>query len=513
MTRQARTWAAAGISAAAVATGAAPLGVAGFGLVNTAAAQCVPEPAVKFLAPGGAAQDRFGSYVALDGDRAVLGALADDVAFPDSGSAHVYRRSGSSWLYETMLLQLDPAVADQFGSSVAISGDLIAVGAQWDDDHGLDSGSVHIFRYDGSAWVREGKISPDDGETADQFGFAVSALSGAVTGGDDLILVGALTDDDMGPDSGSAYVFRRTGGVWVQDAKFTPADLHTQDRMGASVSLAAGPGGIYALVTAWLQDDASRGLDSGAAYVYRREATGWVADGKLTAPDGVAFDWFGISGAIASGAAGDVAVVGAQYRDDAGVDSGAAYVFRRHAGVWAFEAKLIADTVSAGDNFGRSVAIAGRGAAGVAATDVIAIGSRYADDGAVNNVGCVTVFRRHGTEWKQEATLRPGDPTTDKEVGTSTAMSFDATGRLRVLSGAPRDSAQGTNSGAAYLFEVPCPPMCPADLNADGLADFSDYLVFLNLYDESDPRADFSGDGLIDFSDYLEFLNAYDEGC
>ncbi|MCC6677580.1 MAG: hypothetical protein IT436_10595 [Phycisphaerales bacterium] len=55
--------------------------------------------------------------------------------------------------------------------------------------------------------------------------------------------------------------------------------------------------------------------------------------------------------------------------------------------------------------------------------------------------------------------------------------------------------------------------LCPADLNCDGMVDFSDYLEFLNLYDAADPRADFNHDGLVDFSDYLEFLNLYDAGC
>ncbi|MCC6678657.1 MAG: PEP-CTERM sorting domain-containing protein [Phycisphaerales bacterium] len=66
---------------------------------------------------------------------------------------------------------------------------------------------------------------------------------------------------------------------------------------------------------------------------------------------------------------------------------------------------------------------------------------------------------------------------------------------------------------ANWITTVPRYPLCPADLNGDGLVDFSDYLEFLNYYDAQDPRVDYTGDGLVDFSDYLAFLNHYDAGC
>ncbi|MCC6676771.1 MAG: hypothetical protein IT436_06470 [Phycisphaerales bacterium] len=474
-------------------------------------AQCTPPPPARLLAPLGAAQDRFGSSVGMSGDVVVVGAYADDGAFPDSGTAHVYRWNGAVWSHEATLAAPDAALADQFGSSVAVSGDLIAVGSQWDDDRGIDSGSVYLFRYNGVSWDFEVKLSAADGQPVDQFGFSVSVLARA--GGDDLLMVGAITDDELGADSGSAYIFRRVGGTWVQETKIVPLDLHANDRTGASVSITAGPGGEFALVTSWLQDDLVRGVDSGSTYVYRFDGSAWVQDGKLAAPDGAAFDWFGISGAIGSGISGEYAAVGAIYRDDAGVDSGAVYVYRRQGGVWEYDAKLIGDTVTANDNFGRSVAILPRSAGGAPDTDIIAAGSRFDDPGSISNAGTVTVFRRRGTGWSQDAVLNPDPAATDQETGTSVGLSVDGAGQIRAITGAPRDSTQAANAGAAFVFPLPCTAICAADMNADGLIDFSDYLIFLNLYDAADLRADLNGDSLVDFSDYLEFLNRYDAGC
>lgn len=473
--------------------------------------QCTPPPAERLLASPGSPQDRFGTAVALSGDVVVVGAHADDVAFPDSGSAHVFRWNGAAWAHEAMLTPPDAALADQFGISVAVSGDLIAVGAQWDDDKGTDSGSVYLYRYSGTSWTLEAKLTATDGQAVDQFGFSVAAL--ARPGGDDLVIIGAITDDDLGSDSGSAYIFRRIGGVWTQEAKLVPIDLHANDRTGASVSITAGPGGEFALVTSWLQDDVARGVDSGSAYIYRYDGAAWAPDGKLAAPDGVAFDWFGISGAVGAGVAGEYAVVGAIYRDDAGADAGAAYVFRRQSGSWEFDAKLIGDSIGPNDNFGRSVAILPRAASGAPETDVIAVGARFDDPGAVSNAGSVTVFRRRGTGWAQDAILLPAPAAVDQESGTSVALGVDGAGQLLAITGAPRDPTLGANAGAAFISALPCTPICAADLNADGLVDFSDYLIFLNLYDAGDLRADLSGDSLVDFSDYLEFLNRYDAGC
>ena len=111
----------------------------------------------------------------------------------------------------------DGAGGDSFGYSVALDGDTALVGAYGDDDKGGTSGSAYIFTRSGGVWTQQAKLTASDGEALDRFGYSV-ALDG------DTALVGAYGDDDKAPQSGSAYIFTRSGGVWSQQAKLTASD-------------------------------------------------------------------------------------------------------------------------------------------------------------------------------------------------------------------------------------------------------------------------------------------------
>ncbi len=129
-----------------------------------------------------------------------MGADFDDDAGENSGSAYVFRYDGSGWVQEAKLTASDAAANDYFGWSVIISGDTAVVGAPWDDDAGTSSGSAYVFRYDGTEWVEEAKLTASDAAALDVFGYGV-AISG------DTAVVGAFGDDDAFTDSGSAYVY------------------------------------------------------------------------------------------------------------------------------------------------------------------------------------------------------------------------------------------------------------------------------------------------------------------
>jgi ribonuclease BN (tRNA processing enzyme) len=131
---------------------------------------------------------------------------------------------------ETKVTASDGASADQFGKSVAVSGDTAVVGAFFDDDNGTDSGSAYVFRYDGSDWAEEAKVTASDGVADDDFGFSV-AISG------DTAVVGAPQDDDNGSSSGSAYVFRYDGSDWAEETKLTASDGVADDRFGNSIAV------------------------------------------------------------------------------------------------------------------------------------------------------------------------------------------------------------------------------------------------------------------------------------
>ena len=259
----------------------------------------------KLTASDAAESDFFGRSVSVSGDRTLVGAyFRDDDAGLESGSAYVFERDvGGSWSQVAKLTADDAAADDRFGYSVSVSGDRALVGAGWDDDGGLDSGSAYVFERDaGGSWSQVAKLTADDAAADDRFGYSVS-VSG------DRALVGAGWDDDGGLDSGSAYVFERDGGgTWSQVAKLT-ADDAAASRFGVSVSVDG--------------DDALVGA-TGSAYVFERDAGGsWSQIAKLTADDAAAGDYFGRSVSVSR----DRALVGADWDGDAGDRSGSAYVF------------------------------------------------------------------------------------------------------------------------------------------------------------------------------------------
>ncbi|MFQ5741652.1 MAG: FG-GAP repeat protein [Acidobacteriota bacterium] len=266
---------------------------------------------------------------------------------------------------EAKLTARDGAAGDRFGFSVARSGDTVVVGAQLNDDGGRDSGSAYVFQRTGTTWSQQAKLTARDGAAGDRFGASV-ALSG------DTIVVGALGDDDGGRSSGSAYVFQGSGRSWSQQAKLTASDGAARDRFGDSVALS----GDTIVVGARSDDDAGR--DSGSAYVFQRNGTTWSQQAKLTARDGAAGDLFGDSVALS----GDTVAVGVRFDDDAGSSSGSAYIFQRSERSWSQQAKLTASDGAAGDGFGTSVALSG---------DTVAVGA-FGDDDAGSSSGSAYVY-------------------------------------------------------------------------------------------------------------------------
>ena len=148
----------------------------------------------------------------------------------------------------------DAAAGDQFGYSVSVSGDTAIVGAFGDNDDGFDSGSAYIFVRSGATWSQQAKLTAGDAAAGDQFGYSVSVSS-------DTAVVGAIFDDDAGSASGSAYVFGRSGATWSQQAKLSAGDAAAGDQFGYFVSVS----GNTAVVGAIFDDDA--GSASGSAYI------------------------------------------------------------------------------------------------------------------------------------------------------------------------------------------------------------------------------------------------------
>lgn len=288
----------------------------------------------KLTASDGQRGDCFGSAVAISGDCAVVGAHRSDYT---RGSACVFRRSGDTWTQEAKLMASDGALDDAFGASVATDGNYVIVGAPRDDDNGAFSGSAYVFRYAGNDWEQEVKLVPRDGAEDDYFGYSV-AISG------NYIVVGAPCDSDNGGWSGSAYVYRRMGGAWVQDAKLLAHDGQSADCFATSVAVDRDD---ILIGAPWDNDW------SGSAYLFRRTGNSWTEQAKLNASDATDGDCFGASVSIA----GDHALVGAYWDSDLGHFNGSAYMFKRDRDTWIEQVKLVAPDGTEDDCFGESVSV------------------------------------------------------------------------------------------------------------------------------------------------------------
>jgi hypothetical protein len=187
----------------------------------------------KLVAADGAAKDKFGQSVSVSGSTIVVGAIYDDDNDVNSGSAYVFEKSDDGEVTQVAkLVAADGAANDYFGHSVSVSGSTIVVGAYNDNDHGSGSGSAYVFeKSDDGAWAQAAKLVDADGAASDVFGRYVS-VSGST------IVVGAPYDDDKGSNSGSAYVFEKSDdGAWAQAAKLVAADAAWGDYFGVWVSV------------------------------------------------------------------------------------------------------------------------------------------------------------------------------------------------------------------------------------------------------------------------------------
>ncbi len=218
----------------------------------------------KVVASDGGATDFFGGSVSVSGDMIVVGAALDDLGFNDSqGSAYIFERNQggtNNWGLVKKLLASDGAQYDTFGNSVSVSGNLIAVGANGDDN---SRGSAYVFernRGGTNQWGEVRKLRAGDGAAFDSFGWSVSL-------GRDLVVVGA-NQDSVGANQyqGSAYVFQRHAGGsnnWGQVQMLTTSDGTNSDFFGCSVSMSGDK-----LVVGAFGDQFGANINQGSAYVF-----------------------------------------------------------------------------------------------------------------------------------------------------------------------------------------------------------------------------------------------------
>jgi hypothetical protein len=243
-------------------------------------AQLVAELTASDKQPGGA---DFGRSVGISGDYIVVGAPYDSSDMnQDRGAVYVFKRSGAAWVEQAKLIGSQAGWEDCMGWSVAIDGDVLVAGAP-DCEVGicLDFGAAYVFRRTVDTWVEEAKLVPSGSTQGDNFGQSV-AISG------ERIIVGASNFCGLG----HAYVFRWTGTGWIEEAALSGSDTVPEDYFGSGVDIAGD------LLIAGAPSDDAPANDSGSAYVFRRSGVSWSEEGKLTLPAPLGNEHFGWSVAV-----------------------------------------------------------------------------------------------------------------------------------------------------------------------------------------------------------------------
>ena len=259
-------------------------------------------------------EDMFGSSLACDGNNLIVGAMHrhdrkeiasshGDFAEPNDrshdGSAYILsRQEYGVWVQSAKLLPLQGNFQQQFGTSVAIKGDVAAVGSDKHDIGVLKAGSVHAYVKNDGEWALADVLLPDNLRFGDRFGTSLDIDS------EGNIIAGAKF---RWSNTGSAFIFRRREtNEWVQEAEVTASDGEVQRSFGNSVALLFSPGRdtSIAVVGAW--KDSELHDRSGAAYVYQNEGGGvWNETIKLNPEELIHKSYFGNSVAIQEEKNGD----------------------------------------------------------------------------------------------------------------------------------------------------------------------------------------------------------------
>ncbi|MCE7997171.1 MAG: T9SS type A sorting domain-containing protein [Roseivirga sp.] len=418
----------------------------------------------------------FGSKVAIDGEYAIVGVYKEDSGnMEDAGAAYIYKRDADgNWSEFQRLVASDAEAGDQFGFSVAISGDFAMVGANLNfiSPH---LGVVYVFQRDTGTgiWSEVQQITGSiDPARLGRFGFSLS-MNG------DFAIVGSADGSGISGELGTAYIFgKQPDDTWMEVQRVdNPNGTNSRDRFGHTVAMGEG----YAAVGAIFDDeDENEGAtinNAGAAYIFKENTDKtWSFHQKVVASDRGNSDNFGIGMDMD----GDVLMVGShrEQLDANGGDfkfaAGAVYVFNQNNDTWTEEVKLVSSDRNTTGFFGWSVSVDG---------DKAIIGSygNQLDENAENlantSPGAAFLFRKEASGWTEvKKMVAPSRRNERAEFGFSVAITGD-----HVIVGAPSEQYGASeadpleDAGAIYFFG-PAPTTTPQRAPSAGFVTFSGVL-------------------------------------
>lgn len=297
----------------------------------------------ELVPPDGTSGERFGTSVAIDGATILIGAPEQQVgSHIGQGSAYLYTESGGTWSFAQEITSSDGEPGDTFGFSVALAGSTALVGAPFANIGGnVDQGAAYLFTESGGSWTQAKKLTASEGQTDDHFGYAAAVAPTTA-------LIGAPVATYPSPRPGAVYAFSDTKTGWNEVQQLRPSDSWNYDCFGLALAL----DGSTALI-------GSRGetvgcsADAGAAYIFQWDGTSWQQVQRLTASDGEVDDCFGQAVALENGEA----LIGARHAIQTG--DGTAYIFSDQNGTWTQTQEFHAPVHPLTAQYGFAVALDG----------------------------------------------------------------------------------------------------------------------------------------------------------
>ena len=449
----------------------------------------------------GFAGDRFGTSVSVEGDTVVVGAPSHG----PKGAAYVFERSTDpgggppTWNIAANLTALGASSGSQFGHSVSVHGDALAVGAYADDSLADQAGAVFLYRRGPLGWMLHEEIVPFDVDAGDRFGFSVDLYG-------EYLIAGCTYDSDLAFHGGSVYAFRFDGSDWEQDGKLIFSAGTAGGQLGHDVEFdrTSSPDEAPLAVVSAVGQVGPGGILGGRAYVWQRSpAAGpvpshWKVLSNLSASNAADGDRFGSSVSVHEGRV----LVGAPLSSPSLAAAGTVYLYEPSGGLWWEVEKITSGDPSQNAQFGGAVAISGAwllaGAplhdpvlpgqsapsldAGslharpidlglcpelcdgpriphpeveyldqfgysVSVSEGRALISALQEDGAAAETGAVYVYRKVGTCWTREARLEPAGLDAYARFGSRVLLHGDL-----AFVGATSQDVHALGDGAVYVY-------------------------------------------------------------
>jgi hypothetical protein len=378
---------------------------------------------LKMIAPiESAAFDRVGQSVSASGTRLAIGAPLSDGTFTDSGAVYIYESRNPDPVFDARLTAGDQSSASNFGFSVSVSGDFLAVGAPRETRGGLSqAGSAYLFQRTSSGWVQLAKLISPAAASLERFGHAVALMGNN-------LLVSAPGNSNQ---SGAVYRFAKISEVWTLQETWVAPIPTPGHNFGYSLAL----NNSWAAVG--MLQNAPEGTSPGEVTLFLNMGGSWSVAQRISEAGAQLDDRFGVSLSLS----GNSLLVGAMGLASGAINNGGAVVFELQAGLWT-QTQVLTPAITQANQFaGQSVAHT---------PNRIFFGAPYANGAAVA-AGKVFAFRKVGPVYSSYATYQASAQEAQDLFGSSVAATTIGLQPLLLL-GAPGDNARGSRSGVAYVL-------------------------------------------------------------